>query len=226
MRNCSCNQAERPQILQEFEVFPCLWNEAALYSKSWEKDNSSNEGRLKDNVRNCEHKKIIYAKFCTTWKVTLTTFIFNQSQILSEKKKRNVNIMICYSSWIINRTIYNSDILGLQISSCGLVVSQKAVTKANLSFELMQESGKSFTLVINHLAYCCTYFPELFFFQAIWFISVTLQLFHKKKSTWNFRVSSSMSVCRSCTHITYMNPETDYSTFITQWLVVSNFREP
>lgn len=45
----------------------------------------------------------------------------------------------------------------------------------------MQECGKSFTLLINHWVYCCTYFPELLFFQAIWFISVTLQLFHKKK---------------------------------------------
>lgn len=61
------------------------------------------------------------------------------------------------------------------------MLSQKAVTKANLWCELMQECGKSFTLLINHWAYCCTYFPELLFFQAIWFISVTLQLFHKKK---------------------------------------------
>lgn len=52
----------------------------------------------------------------------------------------------------------------------------------------MQECGKSFTLLINHQAYCCTYFPELLFFQAIWFISVTLQLFHRKKvpETWGF----------------------------------------
>lgn len=61
------------------------------------------------------------------------------------------------------------------------MVSQKAATKANLSCELMQECGKSFTLLINHRAYCCTYSPELPFFQAIRFISVTLQLFHKKK---------------------------------------------
>lgn len=171
---------------------------------------------LKDNVRNSELKQSTYAKFYTTWSLTLITFHLVWIWSIKWKKNGNVTTMIWYSSWIINMIIYHLDISGLQINSHG---ESEGSDQRKFIIWSDAKCGKSFTLLINHWAYCCTYFPELLFFKTIWFFSVSLHLF-QKKGTWNFSVSSSMSVCGSHAH-TYI-----YAVFCSSSTTcVSKFRQ-
>lgn len=104
----------------------CLGNQVAAEMMSCKKKkkktkqkNSSNEEYWKTMSVDSELKQSMYAKFCTTWSLTLPTLHLLWIWSIKWKKNGNVTTMICYSSWIINTIIYHSDISGLQINSHG-----------------------------------------------------------------------------------------------------------